>query len=115
MRKLKLEIEALEVVSFDIDAAHYAGGTVRGRVDDATIGGHTCANDGSTCAAFCVQNGNSLDPNRFGCGGGIDNSGWDWCNTGVMTCVQYAGCPGHTLQTNCWQSACNGSANCNSI
>jgi hypothetical protein len=65
MRKLKLEIADLEVVSFQTDIAQDKGGTVEGYKTVSPTDGHTCpeypscdpyvqtCNDAATCAPSC--------------------------------------------------------------
>ena len=109
MKKLKLDLDKLAVESFAVNGqsdapertvyAHEEG-------EQETIYAVTCQNAGETCGAFCVQNTNSLQPGQ-GCGGYYQTR-YAPCGTGVLTCFQYTGCPGETVQTNCAQYTCHG-------
>jgi len=56
MRKLKLEVAELEVVSFEVRAESGARGTVRGQLNIEASGPHiTCDAAMETCAYTCAQ------------------------------------------------------------
>ena len=99
MPKLKLNMEQLDVASFETAAWVACGraGTVKGRVDDATIGGYTCRVNEGTCGAFCIENGGSINP-YYPCGGNVQ--------TGVPSCFQYQGCMTNACQTGSGET-CN--------
>lgn len=75
MRKLKLDLDALEIESFETDETAEARGTVEGRnpppvQTEATCGQYTCGNEytcaqwytcANTCADSCNCGGTSLN------------------------------------------------------
>lgn len=81
MRKMRMEVEALDVQSFEMGGTPGAG-TVRGHVDDGSFV-NTCV---QSCGPFCTNG--TFDPN--GCGGGTagGNSCAYNCTVGYTNCGQ---------------------------
>jgi hypothetical protein len=84
MRKLKLELEALAVESFDVDVPADRGGTVRGAEITVPL---TCATDEyQSCEGSCDG----------GCSGG--------CGSGWYSCEASCGGGCGTDENTCYQS-----------
>jgi hypothetical protein len=84
MKKLRLELEALEVDSFETSQLGYGGGTVHGEQDKVSAGPVTQCGGVQTCGEGCGGGGG-------GGGGQVPAGGATQCG-GIQTCG--AGCGG---------------------
>jgi len=76
MRKLKLEIEELEVTSFETQAADGERGTVAGHLNIALDTNRTCGDWMDTCWGSC--NPNQCGPTPNGACGGTTSCPIEW-------------------------------------
>lgn len=95
MRKLTLDLEALDVQSFQTEDQPLPGGTVFGAMTEphqGCTGGAECNTyPQSACNPYCSPTLRGCVGGTYGCGGGTD---WDTCADTCQTCEQYT----------CWQS-----------
>jgi hypothetical protein len=110
MRKLKLDLQTLEVQSFRTEDRPALGGTVFGAmtyINDGCTGGAECNTYPQSACGNCIPSIRGCD-GTYGCGGGTDwmTCGYTCATCDQNTCIESCGgtcftCEGETCEGTC--------------